>query len=162
MERVDQDEPGAQLGCAPTGEPRQVVQVTVSPRILRAQRVQLDGEAPLPLGRNAQARRAALAAVAHVAAVQFAGRAAAHVAAVQFAGLAAAHFAAGRCIQIDVITSVLGCLLEDLQDRFERFRRHLDVLATPIAILNSNPGISRTLQEFRVGHTSMIDPSRGS
>ena len=57
MQRVDQDEPGAQLGGAPPGEFRQIVQVTVAPRLFRPDRVELHREAPLAFGwfgRNAR------------------------------------------------------------------------------------------------------------
>ncbi len=52
VQRVDQDEAGAELASRPAGQVGQVVQVAVAPGAARPDRVQLDGQPPGPLARQ--------------------------------------------------------------------------------------------------------------
>ncbi len=52
VQRVDQDEPGAQLTCAPGRQVSQVTEVTVPPGRTGTDRVELDGQTPGPALRD--------------------------------------------------------------------------------------------------------------
>ena len=144
MQRVDQDEAGAEAGRAPGREIGQIAQVAVPPRVPGAQRVQLDGESPGTAGR----RRSGAASCAGITRPDHA----------DLTSLARDTSRTGRTGRTNRVacTGRIGGIAEGGEDCRDGFIAHRDFLAAPVPVVMRNSGRLGPPDQLRVRHWSMI------